>query len=142
MGSGLGAAAWPRGVLALLAFFALVWAVRDVWAIGAADRRPTLVPAREEGAYSWTKAVFGLVLVVAYGVFLPVVGFSIATAVFITVWCLTGGLRNPLTIGAVALIGTALLLWIFMGLALMPLSRGQGVFNDFSIALLRLLGIY
>jgi hypothetical protein len=29
-----------------------------------------------------------------------------------------------------------------MGLALMPLSRGIGLFDELSVALLRLLGIY
>lgn len=142
MGKGLGPAAWPRGVLSLLALFALGWTIRDIWVIGAAGRSPSLNPPREDGHYSWTRALLGLGLIVGYGCFLPIVGFSVATAVFITVWCLVGGMRNPVAIGGVALAGTAGLLWIFMGIALMPLSRGQGAFNEFSISLLRFLGIY
>jgi putative tricarboxylic transport membrane protein len=141
-GNGLGPAAWPRGVLALLAFFAFAWAARDVWAVAARGRPASLVAAREEGTYDWGKALIGLALIVAYGILLPKIGFALATAAFMTVWCLIGGIRNLLAITSVALIGTAILLWVFMGLALMPLSRGQGAFNDFSIALLRLLGIY
>tara|TARA_R100000935_G_C2816774_1_gene157700 strand:- start:119 stop:712 length:594 start_codon:yes stop_codon:yes gene_type:complete len=141
-GHGLGPGAWPRGALVLLAFFAFVWAARDAWVIGARGGAASLVAAREEGHYAWGKAVLGLILIVAYGMVLPTIGFALATAVFMAIWCLTGGIRNPVAIAGVSLIGTAILLWVFMGLALMPLSRGQGVFNEFSIALLRLLGIY
>ena len=73
---------------------------------------------------------------------LPLVGFSLATAVFIVAICLLGGLRKALVIGPVSLLGTAALLWVFVGLALMPLDRGQGIFGRFSLAVLRGLGIY
>ncbi|TFL17838.1 tripartite tricarboxylate transporter TctB family protein [Jannaschia formosa] len=142
MGTGLGPAAWPRGILALLALMALAWALRDLWAIAVAGRGPSLTAAHEEESYAWGKAALGLGLIVAYGALLPWIGFATATVAFMSIWCLAGGLRNPLAIGGVALCGTVGLLWMFMGLALMPLSRGQGVFNDFSIALLRFLGIY
>ena len=142
MGKGLGPAAWPRGFVSLLALFALAWTSRFIWVIGAAGRSPSLTPPREDGHYSWTRAGVGLGLIVAYGCFLPIVGFAVATTVFITVWCLVGGMRNPVAVGGVAIAGTAGLLWMFMGIALMPLSRGQGAFNEFSISLLRLLGIY
>ena len=51
--------------------------------------------------------------------------------------------RAPaLPIVPVSVLGTAVLLWVFMGLALMPLDRGEGAFGRFSLAVLRGLGIY
>lgn len=139
---GLGPAAWPRAMLLGMAVFAALWIARDLWALGAADRSPTLRIPVEEGQYHFGKALGGLGFILAYGWLLPQVGFAVATAVFIAVWCLFGGLRNPLVLVPVTLIGTITLLWLFMGLALMPLPRGAGVFDGVSIWLLRTTGIY
>ena len=42
----------------------------------------------------------------------------------------------------VTLIGTVVMLYVFIKLALMPLDRGVGSIGEFSVALYRLLGIY
>lgn len=139
---GLGPEAWPLGIIAILAVLAALWTAREIWAVSGPGRRSLLVEAQEEEGYSHGRAIAGLVLIVAYGVLIPVTGFSLTTAVFIAIWCRFGGIVSPLAIVGVSLIGTAGLLWVFMGLALMPLSRGLGVFDDLSIVLLRLLGIY
>jgi putative tricarboxylic transport membrane protein len=81
-------------------------------------------------------------MILAYGLLLPVIGFPVATTAFIALWCILGGVRHPLAVVPLSLVGTVVLLWVFMGLALMPLSRGQGLFDRISIAILQLLGIY
>ena len=139
---GLGPAAWPDGMLDALAFFALLWLLRDIWALVVGDRAPTLTPPVEDEPYDMTKALIGLVMIVAYGWLLPIVGFAVASCVFIALWCIIGGLRNPVVVVPVTLIGTVALLWLFMGLALMPLPRGAGMFGNFSLWLLRTTGIY
>lgn len=139
---GLGPGAWPRVMLLGMAFFAALWMARDVWALSAAGRSPTLTIPVEDSHYDFRKALVGLAVIAAYGWFLPQVGFATATCIFILVWCFLGGLRNPLIVLPVSLIGTIALLWLFMGLALMPLPRGMGVFDNFSIWLLRATGIY
>lgn len=139
---GLGPAAWPRTMLLGMAFFSALWIARDLWVLGAAHRPPTLRMPVDEGEYQFGKAIVGLVLIVAYGWLLPLLGFAVSTAVFIAVWCLFGGLRKLRIVVPVTLIGTIALLWLFMGLALMPLPRGAGVFDGFSIWLLRTTGIY
>ena len=139
---GLGPAAWPRAMLLGMAFFSVLWIARDIWVLGAAYRRPTLSIPVEDSHYKFGKAIIGLVMIVAYGWLLPVVGFALSTAAFIAIWCIFGGLRNLWVVIPVTLIGTIALLWLFMGLALMPLPRGAGVFDTFSIWLLRATGIY
>lgn len=139
---GLGPAAWPRAMLQGMAFFSVLWIARDIWVLGAVHRKSTLTIPVEDSHYHFGKAIAGLVLIVAYGWLMPILGFAVATAIFIAVWCLFGGLRNLRMVIPVTLIGTISLLWLFMGLALMPLPRGAGVFDIFSIWLLRATGIY
>ncbi|HEV8033680.1 tripartite tricarboxylate transporter TctB family protein [Yoonia sp.] len=139
---GLGPAAWPEAILMAMAVFCVLWIARDVWALGAAGRRPTLSFPVEDDHYHFGKALIGLLLIIAYGWSLPVFGFAVTTTIFIMIWCLFGGLRNVLVLIPVTVIGTIGLMWLFMGLALMPLPRGYGVFDNFSIWLLRATGIY
>lgn len=140
-GTGLGPAAWPQAMLALIALGAAIWLVQELlaWRRG----RPAITTAASDGErYSYGKAGTGLALIVAYGILLPVIGFPLATAGFIALWCVLGGVRHPLAVVPLSLVGTAALLWMFMGLALMPLSRGRGVFDGISVTILQLLGIY
>lgn len=142
-GVGLGPAAWPNAMLMLIAICAAIWLLQE-WLAWRRGRAALVVseatPAGE--CYSTKKAVVGLVMIVAYGALLPLVGFPVATASFIALWCIFGGVRNTVAVLAVSLLGTVGLLWVFMGLALMPLSRGYGVFDRISIAILQMLGIY
>lgn len=139
---GLGPGAWPRAMLVAMAAFTALWIARDFWAMGRTHRPSTLRIPQEEGHYHFGKALVGLVLIVAYGWLLPILGFALATTLFIATWCLFSGMRNLVVIVPVTLIGTVALLWLFMGLALMPLPRGAGMFGEFSIWLLRATGIY
>lgn len=140
---GLGPTAWPRFMLTLIAALSVVWIVQELIAWRKGVRNPAPAGSGEATEeYDYRKATIGMLLVVGYGWVLPLVGFSLATAAFIAAMCLLGGLRNALVIGPVSLLGTAALLWVFVGLALMPLDRGQGIFGRFSLAVLRGLGIY
>lgn len=139
---GLGPAAWPNAMLYSLTFFALIWIAIDLWASRKADRKPLLQAPVEEEKYNFGKALVGLLMILAYGWILAKVGFALATAAFIALWCLYGGLRNWKIVVPISLVGTIGLLWLFMGIALMPLPRGQGLFDVFSIRLLQAIGIY
>src|SRR3546814_19240709 len=123
-------------MLAFIAVCAAIWLAQEL----LAWRRGRIVPLATEATppgevYSIPKAVIGLVMIVAYGGLLPIIGFPIATAIFIALWCIFGGVRNPLAVAPLSLLGNAALLWLFMGLALMPLNRGQGLFDVLRIAI-------
>jgi putative tricarboxylic transport membrane protein len=141
---GLGPAAWPEFMLALIAALSVVWIIQEVisWRSGLRHQAAAGSIESVEEDYDYRKAVISMVLVVGYGWALPLVGFALATAIFIAAICLLGGLRRALVIVPVSIVGTAALLWVFMGLALMPLNRGEGAFGRFSLAVLRGLGIY
>ena len=140
---GLGPDAWPMLFLHAIAITAVLWIITEIWNVYAAHRRPrkSFLPEVAE-AYSYPKAVAGICLIVAFGWLLPNVGFAIAATGFALCWCVLGGFRNPVAVILVAVIGMITLLWLFMGLALMPLSRGVGMFDDFSVWFLRLIRIY
>lgn len=140
---GLGPTAWPRFMLTLIAALSVVWIIRELITWRSGLRAPAPAGSGEPTEeYDYRKASIGMLLVVGYGWVLPLVGFSLATAVFIVAICLLGGLRRALVIAPVSVVGTAALLWVFVGLALMPLDRGHGIFGRFSLAVLRGLGIY
>lgn len=140
---GLGPDAWPGVFLNAIAVIALLWIIAEIWALYAAHKGRASAPIpRKAEDYSYTKAGIGICLLLAFGWLLPTVGFPIAATLFILCWCFLGGIRNPVALILVSFIGMVALLWVFMGLALMPLSRGAGVFDDFTIWFLRTIRIY
>jgi len=143
-GVGLGPAAWPQAMLALIAVGAVIWLLQELlaWRRGRASLTAAAAAEPAGETYSYGKAAGGLVMIIVYGALLPIIGFPLATAIFIALWCFLGGLRRLVVVVPLALLGTVVLLWVFMGVALMPLSRGQGVFDQLSIAILQLVGIY
>ena len=53
-----------------------------------------------------------------------------------------GGYRRPVAVALVSTIGTLLILYLFVKASAMPLDRGKGIFEQATIVLYRLLGIY
>jgi putative tricarboxylic transport membrane protein len=139
---GLGPGAWPGAILLGLALFSGIWLATEFWVLARRGGTPSLAAPDDEESYHYGKALIGIGLVIAYGWLMPTLGFALSTALFLLIWCLYGGLRHLLVLTLVPLLGTLILLWVFMGLALMPLSRGTGVFEHFSVWLLKLIGIY
>ncbi len=149
---------WPRVMLAGIALCALGWCVQEGWRAfhAARKRRGTAQEVaqgealeggdvgfeHEDEAVPGLPIALGLALAVAYAFVIPWLGFTVATVLFLLLWFLVGGIRRPVQLVSVALIGTLVLLFIFVKLALMPLDRGAGVFGEFTIALFRLLGFH
>ncbi len=101
-------------------------------------------PASEPG-YGRTdnlRATLAIVILVLYGVALPLLGFAFATALFLVVCLGLGGIRKAHVVASVSVIGTVVLLYIFVKVSVMPLERGVPPFGDLTIAVYRLLGIY
>ncbi|WP_454020761.1 tripartite tricarboxylate transporter TctB family protein [Azospirillum sp. Marseille-Q6669] len=137
----VGPTGWPRLMLGAVGLCALIWIGKELLALRRAAQRHMPVDEEYEG-YAYGRAMIGLGLVVLYGIALPQLGFPIATLAFVALWCVIGGIRRPLTLALVTGIGCVVLLYVFVLLAQMPLNRGHGVFDDFTVALYRLLGIY
>jgi putative tricarboxylic transport membrane protein len=135
----VGPATWPKAMLLLAgtagALLALVRLLELVFP-------PDAKAEASETDYHEGRSLGALALLVGYGASIPLVGFAFATPLFIAGWLLIGGLRRPLLTGLTALLGTVGVLYFFVKLSLMPLDRGKGVFEQATVALYRLLGIY
>jgi putative tricarboxylic transport membrane protein len=136
-----GPTTWPTVMLFAVMVFALVWAVQRV-ALVLRRQEQGVAAAPPQPVAGGLRVWLGIVLVLAYGFSLPLLGFALATVAYIVLWLLLGGVRSPWVVSLVSLIGTVALLYLFIKLALMPLDRGVGAIGDFSVWLYRLLGIY
>ena len=135
-----GPVTWPTIMLYAVLLFSLAWGVQRVAMVLRQRKQPVDIvpPAGAGGLHVWV----GIVLVLAYGYGLALLGFAISTVLYMLLWLLLGGIRRPLPLVLVPLLGTTVLLYFFIKLALMPLDRGVGAIGEFSVALYRLLGIY
>ena len=135
----VGPATWPKAMLLAAAAAGTL--------LGLLRLLDLLVPRKalaeaSETDYHEGRSFGALALLIGYGAAIPLVGFAWATPVFIAGWLLLGGLRRPLLIGLTTALGTVSVLYFFVKLSLMPLDRGKGVFEQATVALYRLLGIY
>lgn len=137
-----GPGTWPKVMLYCAAACSVAIFVRNLF-----PKRETAKPATQlaEGGDSdcdYLKAVTGMIVLAAYGFGITQVGMPWATLAFIAAWLLLAGLRRPLPVVLVSVIGTAGILYLFVKVCLMPLDRGKGVFEEATVLLYRLLGIY
>lgn len=141
-----GPISWPRFALYGVLFCAVGWFVQT--ALGVWRKRASVPGELSDNdlnpGYRNNEIIIwiGITLTLLYGFMIPVVGYPLATVSYIILWLLLGGIRKPVLISLVSLLGTIFLLYMFVKLALMPLDRGQGDFGEFTVAIYRLLHIY
>ena len=129
-----GPATWPKTMLYCAAACAALIGLRSLYG------RQTAPPLGSR--YDDTKLLAGIALLVLYGFGITQIGMAWATAAFIAAWLLISGLRRPLPVLLVSTLGTIAILYVFVKISLMPLDRGRGVFEQATILLYQLLGIY
>ena len=135
----VGPTTWPKAMLlSAAAAGALLALVRLLEVL--ALRAPRTIEEAEE--YDEPRSLGAIALLVGYGIAIPLVGIAWSTLVFIAGWLLLGGVRRPLVVALVSTLGTVGVLYFFVKLSLMPLDRGKGVFEQATLALYRLLGIF
>lgn len=138
-----GPTTWPMIMLWCVVIFALGWAVQRAAQVlrqreRGKDRPSAARPLAPAGWRVWV----GVVMVLAYGSSLPLLGFALATPLYMLLWMWLGGVRSPWQLSLVTLLGSVGLLYLFVKLALMPLDRGVGVIGDLTVQLYRMLHIY
>jgi len=133
----IGPTTWPKAMLFAAAASAALLALTRM----LAARSPVSLE-NEKIDYHEGRSLGAIALLIAYGIAIPLIGIAWATPLFLAGWLLIGGVRRPLAVGLVSILGTVGILYFFVKLSLMPLDRGTGVFEQASVALYRLLGIY
>ena len=136
----VGPATWPRTMLYCVAACALALFLRNTGSMLSAGG--AAAPAADEPAYHEGKALAAVAVLVAYCIGIPEIGFPWATLGFIAGWLLLGGVRRPLVVVLCSGLGTVALIYLFVKVSLMPLDRGRGVFEQATVGLYRLLGVY
>jgi putative tricarboxylic transport membrane protein len=142
-GGQLGPGFWPRFIL-------LGLALTCVAKLAAEARRRPAPPAQAGPApvpvalpeLSRAKLGAAIAAIVLYVLATPAVGFPLATAAFIGAFMALCGARSTATLAANALLGTIVLIYLFIKVVYLPLPKGEGPFEGLSLALYRLLGIF
>lgn len=152
----LGPDFWPKAIL-ILAFAACVYEIAKIVFSGGraqdvggvledlvekgtekhADAGPAAMPTEN---HPWLLlASMGATLL--YVVAVPVLGFFLATTVYLAAFMVIGGYRRPRVIAAVSVIGTLLLLFVFMKLVYVSLPIGREPFLQVTLFLMQIMGI-
>jgi hypothetical protein len=132
----LGPSFWPRLVLAGLMLACLAKAVEALRSSGRAaaeDAAPPLARGRLAAAVA---------LIVLYVALAPWLGFALTTIAFVAAFLALCGARGALVLSANAIAGTVVLLYLFVKLVYLPLPKGEGPFEAFTLALYRTLAIF
>ena len=132
----LGPDFWPRLVLVGL-MGACALKVLEV----ARGRAVETAPARPR-PLSVAMLAGGIALVLGYTVAAPLLGFPVTTVLFLLAFMRLAGTRRPITLVPIAVLGTVVLLYVFVKFVYLPLPKGAGAMEDFTIFLYRLLRIF
>ena len=88
------------------------------------------------------KLLWGAFAVAMYGVAMVFIGFALATFLFLVAWFLLGGIGRVLPAVAYSVLGTLATLYLFLKVAYLPLPRGSGFMDTFTVQLYRILRIF
>lgn len=155
MGSGgraIGADFWPRLILGLamcVCVFELVFRwFFDMEGMGGLLSQVEQQVAGEQGGveeepveHHLGRLLTGIGLTLAYVWALPVIGFAVASLVFIALFIWLGTYRRTRVVVAVSVLGTLILMFLFMKVVYVSLPLGTGIFETISVKLIGLLGI-
>jgi len=83
----------------------------------------------------------GMAATVGYVALVATTGFALTTAVYLAAFLVIGGYRRRKTIAALSIGGSLLLMFIFMKLVYVSLPIGEGPFAQFTILLMKIMGI-
>jgi putative tricarboxylic transport membrane protein len=140
----LGPDFWPRAVLVLLMLVCAFEIVRIALASAtapAAERAPAAHEEEQGPRYPWLLAA-GIGLTVLYVPGMQVLGFFVATVLYLAGFMLVGRYRRPGVIAASSLIGSLAFVFVFMKIVYVSLPLGMGPFLTVSTALMAMLGIH
>lgn len=133
-----GPGTWPKAMLYCVAACSIIILIRNFFEM----RASAPAAGAGESEFDDAKLLPGIALLVGYGIGIPEIGMAWSTLAFVACWLVLSGLRRPLSVVLVSVLGTVGVLYLFVKLCMMPLDRGKGPFEAATIVLYRLLGIY
>jgi hypothetical protein len=138
---------WPRAVLILLMLVCAFEIARvalsrqGAAAVEEPGAKAAAAAAQEEGPrYPWLLAA-GIAITILYVPGMQVLGFFLATALYLAGFMLVGRYRRPVVIAASSVIGSLAFVFVFMKIVYVSLPLGVGPFQTVSTWLMAMLGI-
>jgi putative tricarboxylic transport membrane protein len=145
---GPGPAFYPRLLLALLALAMVVRIVQEVMSIRRGVLEEDAEAVHEEGVEIDTslldmrRVVVAVGLSVVYVVATLFIGWTLATFALVIVFLWLAGRRNLLITVPLALVFSLGMSYIFVKIVYISLPTGVGAFDQFTVLLFELLGVY
>lgn len=141
----LGPDFWPKLLLGLTMAACLYEIIKTAFFLNVATTKEA---AKEQSAKAQSKKktypallIIGIAMTVAYAYFVTVLGFIICTFLYFAFFMIVGRYRKVWAIMANSVVGTLVLVVIFMKIAYVSLPLGQEPFSGVTFFVLRILGI-
>lgn len=145
----LGPDFWPRVAISIIAIVCLYEAVRvlltgriDYSVQGIAEHLEEEEPDDAEAQPASSRLYMllgGLALTLGYAVLVPILGFLLASYLFLIVFMYLGGIRNHVAIWASSTIGMLVFAFIFLKVVYVSLPRGEPPFDQVTQLVMDLL---
>jgi putative tricarboxylic transport membrane protein len=139
----LGPDFWPKLAIALMGLVC-VYEIGKIFVSGPGRQAKGIADkldqesADEPGSSHLPTLLGGIALTIAYGVLVSVLGFPLATFLFLVAFMYLGDYRAHLVIWLSSVIGTVLISLVFLKVVYVSLPRGSPPFSDLSDFLIRL----
>src|SRR5262249_23047422 len=130
-GDNIGPDFWPRMALAVMMIICVIQAARLI-ILGHADDKSSLIDfgdEEDEAPRSNLLLIAGVVLTVAYGLLMPILGFLTSTFLFMVVFMYVGRYRSHLPIFLSSLLGALFVTILFQKVVYVSLPRGVPPFD-------------
>jgi putative tricarboxylic transport membrane protein len=131
----VGSGFWPLLSLGFATVLSLVWLLTNLRQYGREKRESREKPAPEDAAEAWSrrkKVGLSLACLLCYIVFLPWIGFLLATVLFILAFILALDERRKSVLIISPPLITAVIILVFAKFITIPLPKGVGIFAEFS----------
>ncbi|MCK9381832.1 MAG: tripartite tricarboxylate transporter TctB family protein [Sulfuritalea sp.] len=142
---------WPKSILVLLGLVCVYEIIKNLLvgeSFTAAGLLEKLMKESPEGESEESLPSYplllagGIGLTIVYVATIDIFGFFLATSTYLALFMAIGRYRNWAVIGAGSVLGSLLLLFVFMKLVYVSLPLGTAPFSAVSLALLSIMGVH
>lgn len=142
----LGPDFWPKMLLGLAMATCLYEIFKTAFFTKITKERETPTEAQSEKTAATKKSypellIIGIVMTVAYAYFLSVLGFVLSTFLYFALFMVVGRYRKIWAVLLNSVIGTLVLVFVFMKIVYVSLPLGQEPFLSVTLFVLRLMGV-
>ncbi|MBI5967633.1 MAG: tripartite tricarboxylate transporter TctB family protein [Deltaproteobacteria bacterium] len=135
----LGPAFWPKAILILLMISCGIKALEFFF---AEKRKKAPEQELSRPPVNLPKLAVMIVLVIAAVVALDALGFLLANFLFLLSFMRVAGLKKKIPLLLTSVLGTILLIYLFVKVVYLPLPKGRWFFDDVTIFLYRILRVF